>query len=573
MKLLKRILKDEAGQALPMALILLVLGGFLVVPTLALMTTNLTANRIIEVKTSAIYAADAGIQDALWKLGNGILLFESSNSYDLPENINGMTVTVEKVALVGDLYTLKSTATSTLDNKIKAVITAQARAGASFDNLFKNALTSAGDVDIGQNCIIYGDIVCGDSCTGDTEGVNGYIYEHETVILPTEAQLTAYYLSKFDAAVRANPDNYYPPYDGNPGRPYTSATLIIPPGYTYADPYPIPWLYCTANKLSIVASSDTYAKLTGNIFLAGSNGNNGQFELSDKDVTLDLNGYTIYATYSDYPTCGNTDAIYFGSGTYVNGPGCIIGVGNVNFQPTASQGDRLLGTADYTEGTTTEPQDRFVLSRFQCKAAPSGELTSIQVKCYIADPDPEAHPAHVKVALYADNNGAPGTLKTSGTSENITISSWKPVDVLPPTTLDKQRWYWLAAIADADIICTNAVSWTSKYRDVTDFTSFQFPPNATDLGQLYDPDPPREYLLRGYTGSQQFFFLMSVECTVLVKPNGNFYGSIAGNANVHLQPDCFVNLVNRPEGGLQFPGSGTTGMSGDAPLLLNYNIQ
>ncbi len=41
MKLLKRILKDEAGQALPMALVLLVLGGFLVVPTLALMTGTL----------------------------------------------------------------------------------------------------------------------------------------------------------------------------------------------------------------------------------------------------------------------------------------------------------------------------------------------------------------------------------------------------------------------------------------------------------------------------------------------------------------------------------------------------
>ena len=102
---------------------------------------------------------------------------------------------------------------------------------------------------------------------------------------------------------------------------------------------------------------------------------------------------------------------------------------------------------------------------------------------------------------------------------------------------------------------------------------FQFPNPATYGGSLSDPDPAKEYLLRGYTGSQQFFFLMSVECTVLVKPNGNFYGSIAGNAKVDLQPDCFVNLVDTPEGGLQFPGSGTTGMSGDAPPLLNYNIQ
>ncbi|MCJ7744011.1 MAG: hypothetical protein MUO99_05570, partial [Dehalococcoidales bacterium] len=431
-------------------------------------------------------------------------------------------------------------------------------------------------VDIGQNCIINGDIVCGDICTGDTEGVNGTIYENATVILPTEGLLTAFYLSTFDDTVRADPDNYYPPYDGNPGRPYTSNTLIIPPGYTYDTPYEIPWLYCTADKLSIVASSDTYAKLTGNIFLDGTGtppDYNGKFELSDKDVTLDLNKYTIYATYSDYDDCA-VDAINFGSGTYLNGPGCIIGVGNVNFQPTASQGERILGTADYTEGTTTEIQDRFVLSQFLTgNQDPSGDLTSIQVKCYIADP--EAPPAHVKVALYADPDnsagGSPGALLNNcwAESENITISSWKPVDV-PPTTLAKKTWYWLAAIADADIICTNAVPWTSKYRDVTDFTSFTFPNPA---GTGFTDQTAQQYMLRGYTGSQQFFFLMSVECTVNVQPNGSFYGSIAGNANVNLQPDCFVNLVNTPEGGLQFPGSGTTGMPGKASPLLNYNIQ
>src|SRR4030042_2611025 len=117
MKILKNILKNESGQVLPMALVLLVLGGLLIVPMLSLMTTSLNANRMVDVKTSATYAADAGIQDALWKMGDGVDLFASGDSYDLTENLNGMTVTVEKQALEGDLYTLRSPATSTLDGE------------------------------------------------------------------------------------------------------------------------------------------------------------------------------------------------------------------------------------------------------------------------------------------------------------------------------------------------------------------------------------------------------------------------------------------------------------------------
>src|SRR4030065_1676787 len=99
-----KLLKNEAGQVLPMALVLLVLGGLLVVPMLSLMTTNLNANRIIEEETSGIYSADAGIQDALWKLGNGVDPFENGDSYVLTEDgiplgtpvtVNGMTVTVD----------------------------------------------------------------------------------------------------------------------------------------------------------------------------------------------------------------------------------------------------------------------------------------------------------------------------------------------------------------------------------------------------------------------------------------------------------------------------------------------
>ena len=62
------MLKKQAGQALPMALILLLVGSMLIIPVLNLTTTNLKATLIIDQKTRNFYAADAGIDDGLWKV-------------------------------------------------------------------------------------------------------------------------------------------------------------------------------------------------------------------------------------------------------------------------------------------------------------------------------------------------------------------------------------------------------------------------------------------------------------------------------------------------------------------------
>jgi hypothetical protein len=68
MKLLKRILRKEAGQVLPMALILMVIGSLVIIPTLNFATTNLKATQEVDQRTRELYAADAGIADALWYL-------------------------------------------------------------------------------------------------------------------------------------------------------------------------------------------------------------------------------------------------------------------------------------------------------------------------------------------------------------------------------------------------------------------------------------------------------------------------------------------------------------------------
>ena len=88
MKLLKRIFKTESGQVLPMALVLLVLGGLLVVPTLALMTTNLNANRVVDQSNLRLYAADAGIHYAFNQFTHNVNFNPDTDPLQFPIALN-----------------------------------------------------------------------------------------------------------------------------------------------------------------------------------------------------------------------------------------------------------------------------------------------------------------------------------------------------------------------------------------------------------------------------------------------------------------------------------------------------
>ena len=89
-RFLKQIINDERGQALPIVLALLVLGGLLVVPALSYAATTLNSGRIIEKGVNGLYAAEAGVEHVLWCLKNAI-----SPPQQLPENINQMEVALQ----------------------------------------------------------------------------------------------------------------------------------------------------------------------------------------------------------------------------------------------------------------------------------------------------------------------------------------------------------------------------------------------------------------------------------------------------------------------------------------------
>jgi len=92
MKWFYGISRGEDGLVLPSVLAMLALGSLLIVPTLNYASTSLNAGKIIERKVEGLYAADAGIEDALWRIKND-RPSSFPYSYQLT-NVNGMLVSV-----------------------------------------------------------------------------------------------------------------------------------------------------------------------------------------------------------------------------------------------------------------------------------------------------------------------------------------------------------------------------------------------------------------------------------------------------------------------------------------------
>jgi hypothetical protein len=89
----KGVIRNEKGYLLITVLILLVVGGLILTPLLGLMSTGLLAGRVYEKKMQEYYAADAGIEDALWKIQHDIDI--PTDGYNLTVNDKYVWVTVD----------------------------------------------------------------------------------------------------------------------------------------------------------------------------------------------------------------------------------------------------------------------------------------------------------------------------------------------------------------------------------------------------------------------------------------------------------------------------------------------
>ena len=67
-RILNKLPRNERGVVLIIVLILLAVGGLTIAPMLSHMSTGLKAGQTYERKTDEYYAADAGVENALWQI-------------------------------------------------------------------------------------------------------------------------------------------------------------------------------------------------------------------------------------------------------------------------------------------------------------------------------------------------------------------------------------------------------------------------------------------------------------------------------------------------------------------------
>ncbi|MDP2953078.1 MAG: hypothetical protein Q8O76_07170, partial [Chloroflexota bacterium] len=99
----------QEGQILALALITMIFGAVVLAGFLSLSNAALQSSAVTGENLQAYYAADAGMEDAIWKVRYGDLSSAgvsgagSSNYYTLTQPINGFTVTVSVTRIKTDI--------------------------------------------------------------------------------------------------------------------------------------------------------------------------------------------------------------------------------------------------------------------------------------------------------------------------------------------------------------------------------------------------------------------------------------------------------------------------------------
>ena len=320
--IMKGIIKDEQGNVFIMVLILLVVGGLILTPLLGLMSTGLLAGKVYERKMDDYYAADAGVEDAIWRIQDNNLTFNTGN-YSYPESL---TVNERSVEVEVYRYDWDPTCAENLTYRIISVATPDDGGGTAaiessttidahlsvsyldFSALLDNAIVSNETIDIKPGNYIDGDVWLPDSDDLTNKGsINGTVKDSDdmTIYWPTYEQLSTWYLADVDGAPDPGP-SIDVQYTNTIGPAYRNGDLAIDN---------------TGDPATLVLEGTVY--VTGDLAFQQSGSHN---------YTIDLNENTIFVEGS----------INFASEHIaISGSGCIIAVGDINFQPsiTGSEDD------------------------------------------------------------------------------------------------------------------------------------------------------------------------------------------------------------------------------------------
>ena len=321
--MLKKVISDENGRALALTLVILGIGVLLIPVLLSHASTNLFANRAIEEGLKEQYAADSGIEYALWQLQTGV--FSGTADY----GVNNKDVEVAWTEYISPTYVITSTAGST------TIISYVSLNMSNYLWLLDNAITSLTDITLMPGTYVSGTVEYGREL--DNKGR----IEPEEPEGPTEG------LDDKWPAAEDMAKYFFADVEGLTPYPYDSIDL--------KDTNTIGPLFRDGDLHIDNTGSSTTATLEGTIYVRGEL----DFEQpgGSKAYTIDLNGQTIYVEKAA-PNKG--DISFPAQLVTITGSGCIIADGFVNFQPgISSSSDDFVFVMSVTEYVWMKPQGDF----------------------------------------------------------------------------------------------------------------------------------------------------------------------------------------------------------------------
>ena len=328
----KGLIRDEKGKAMVMALILLVIGGLTSTPLLAYMGSGLLAGEVYEKSTAELYAADAGVEDAMWKIQHevpevmGLTSCYPDWSYNMSD-VNGRSVDVTITLVSNVTFTYRVVSTATGDGsgtEIEAYVTAESKYG-DYAGVMGQVLTSPGEFYCPNpptpcTCEELAEIAepgCGEE--------NGPASNYSDP-WPTTAELVEFYGDDVEGLEPYGSDTInLDGIDDEKGPLYREGELDI---------------YNLGNNATLT--------LTGTVYVTGDTAIGD----TKNDFAIDMNGQTIFVASNS--TGNGKEALKIGDRVHLIGPGAIIAIGDIYFAPKSQGGGEENPIFIMSvEGTTT----------------------------------------------------------------------------------------------------------------------------------------------------------------------------------------------------------------------------
>jgi hypothetical protein len=277
------------------------------------------------------------------------------------------------------------------------------------------------------------------------------------------------------SALTASTPYYYRCYASNSGGNSWAASSAT---FTTLPPPPPPVAPTVTNSTGASNIADTTARLNGELTNNGNENPTVRIYWGPSDgVTtpgnwahyIDLGTKSVGTFYSDISTSAGTTYYYR---CYASNSGGTSWAASSASFTTASTPVKLIGVDASATSTTTYPGNYFFLYRFQAVA--SGNITTFKFDASAS--------GNVKVAIYSDSSGAPGSLLNAVNTSTPVTAGWNSITI-PSTAVVSGTYYWLSYSSDATIGYYQSGTGTLYYQSAT-YSSFSFPASPSGLSTL-----------------------------------------------------------------------------------------